>query len=102
MHHGLGDMCRFHRIEVHRLALVHGAESAVSRACVAAEHECRGLIGPAFEDVRAFRFLADGVQVQSADEVEDCILIARIAELDLQPIRLLQTLAALTVQKLLN
>ena len=63
MFYGLGDVRRFHRVEVHRLALIDRAKSAMPRAGVAAEHKCRRLVRPAFKDVRAFGFLADSVQV---------------------------------------
>ena len=68
MFDGLGDVGRFHRVEVHRLAFIDRAESAMPRAGVAAEHKCRGLVRPAFKDIRAFRFLADGVQIKPVDQ----------------------------------
>ena len=63
MFYGFGDVGRLHRVEVHRLAFIHGAKPAVARARVAAEHKCRGLVRPAFENIRAARFLADGVEI---------------------------------------
>jgi len=51
------------RVEVHRLALIDRAETAVARAGVAAEHEGRGAVRPALEDVRAACFLTNGVKV---------------------------------------
>ena len=90
MFDGLGNVGRFHRVEVHRLALIDCTKSAVPRASVAAEHERGGLVRPAFKDIRAFRFLTDRVQIQPVDQLENRVLIARIAELDLQPIRLLE------------
>ena len=45
-------------------ALGDGAESAAPRAQVAEQHECGGLMVPAFADVGALRTLADRVQVE--------------------------------------
>ena len=83
MFYGLGDVGRFHRVEIHRLALVYGTKAAMPRAGVAAEHECRGLVRPAFENVRAFCFLANGMEIEAVDQLKHGILIARIAKLDL-------------------
>src|SRR5688572_31220470 len=102
MLYGLGNVHGLHWVEVHRLAFVNGAKAAMARTRVAAEHERGGLVRPALEDIRALRFLADGVQIQSADQVQHRILIARIAKLYLQPIWFLQTLALLTIQEILD
>ncbi len=99
MLYGFGNVCRLHRVEVHRLAFVHGAKSAMPRTCIAAEHESRGLIGPAFEDIRALCLLADGVKIQSVDQVQDLILVRRVAQFYLQPIRLFQPFTLFSVQK---
>jgi len=74
----------------------------MARTGVAAEHESRSLVCPAFEDVRAFRFLANCMQIQAADEVENGVLVARVAKFDLEPIRLFQPLTFLSVKKTLN
>src|SRR5687768_12044129 len=102
MFDGLGDVDGFLRIEIHRLAFVNSAKTAVPSASVAAEHKCRGLVRPALKNIRAFRFLANRMQVQPADQIEHGVLVARIAELYLQPIRLPQPLAMLAVEKILN
>jgi hypothetical protein len=101
MLYGLGHVCRLHRVKVHRLALIHRAKAAVPRARIAAEHERRSLVRPAFENVRALRFLADGMQIQPVDQLHHLILIARVAKLDLQPIRLSKLRTLLPVEELL-
>ena len=98
---GLRDMRRLHRIEIHRLTLVDRAKAAMPRAGVAAEHECRRLVSPAFENVGAFGFLADGVEIEAADEFEHGVLITRVAELDLQPVGLFEPLAIFAADKFL-
>ena len=60
----------------------------MASADVAAQHERRRAIGPALKNVRALRFLADRVQIQTLDQLEQMILVRRIAELDAQPFRL--------------
>jgi hypothetical protein len=57
----------------------------VTRADVAAEHERGGAIGPTLENVWAARFLADGVQVKTFDQLQHLVLIGRVAEADAQP-----------------
>src|SRR5205085_4823287 len=88
MAHSFGDVARLIRIKLHRLSFVDRAETAMARAGVAAEHEGRGAIRPALEDVRAARLLTDRVQVQAFDELQHVVLICRIAEPNLQPFRL--------------
>ena len=63
-------------------ALADGAEAAVARADVAADHEGGGAVGPALEDVRAARLLADRVQVQLLDQLEDVVLVRRVADVE--------------------
>ena len=81
----LRNMARFFGIERSRLAFADSAKAAMTRADVAAEHEGRGAVGPAFENVWAASFLTDGVQVQTFDQLQHPILIGRIAEPDAQP-----------------
>jgi hypothetical protein len=102
MLHGLGYVRGLHRIELHRLALIDRAEAAVACTSVAAEHKCGRFIGPALEDVRTFRFLANRVEVKTLDEIQNGILIRRIAQLDLQPVRLLEAFAVLAVNEFLD
>jgi hypothetical protein len=96
---GLGNVRRFQRVEVHRLAFVDRAESAMPCTSIAPKHECRRLIGPAFKDVWALCFLADGMETEAADQIEDSILVPRVAEFDLQPFWLSLALTVLTIQK---
>ena len=74
----LGDAVRLARIERERAARVDQAEAASSRAALAVDHERRGAVGPALEDVRAAGLLAD------RDEVE---LAHRRAEPEVAPAR---------------
>jgi hypothetical protein len=54
----------------------------MTRADVAAEHERRGAVGPTLENVWATGFLADGVQVQAFDQLQDLVLVSRVAQAD--------------------
>src|ERR1044072_9953791 len=81
-----GDVARFFRIERARRAFADCAESAVACADVAAEHEGCGAIGPAFENVWTARFLADGVQIETFNQLQYLILISRVAQADAQPL----------------
>src|ERR1041385_7484423 len=91
MAHGLCNMPRFRRIERLWLSFADGAESAMSSADVSAQHECRRAISPAFENVRALRFLTDCVEIQSLDQLQQMVLIRGVAETDPEPIRFLLT-----------
>ena len=86
--HGLRDMSWFFRIERSGLAFTNRTESAVSRADVAAEHERRSSIRPAFKNVWTTSFLTNRVQVKSLDQLQHVVLIGWIAQPDLQPFRL--------------
>jgi hypothetical protein len=57
----------------------------MTRADIAAEHESRGAIRPTFKDVWAARFLADGVQVETFDQLQHLVLVGWVAEADSQP-----------------
>src|SRR5699024_9349178 len=59
---GAGDLERLHRIHGHRLAGGDVAEVAATGAGVTADEEGGLAVLPALEDVRAARFLADGVE----------------------------------------
>src|SRR5687768_4036846 len=80
-----GHVTRLFRIEEAGLSFVHGAEAAMTRADVAAEHEGCGAVGPAFENVWTAGFLANCVQVESFDELQHLVLIRRVAQADAQP-----------------
>jgi hypothetical protein len=60
----------------------------VTGANVTAEHESSCAIGPTFENVRTTRFLADGVQIETFDQLQHVVLIRRIAQTDAKPFRL--------------
>ena len=62
-----GDVPRLFRIEFSRFSLSDGAEAAVTSANITAEHERRGAIGPALENIWTAGFLADGVKIQAFD-----------------------------------
>src|SRR5689334_4469141 len=79
------DVTRFFRIEIARLSFSDGAETAMTSADVAAEHERRSPVRPALKNVRTPRFLADGVEVEALDQFEHLVLIGRIAQPDAQP-----------------
>ena len=59
----------------------------MTRADIPAEHESRGAVGPTFKDVRAAGFLADSVQVETFDQLQDLILVGRITQPDAKPFR---------------
>ena len=82
---GFGNVARFVRIQRTRLAFADRAEATVARADVAAEHEGGGAIGPAFKDVGTARFLADGVQVETFDQLQHLVLVRWVAQADAQP-----------------
>ena len=85
MLHGFGDVTRFVGVERDGLAFPDRAESAVPRADVAPEHESRRAIGPAFKDIRATSFLADRVQVQTLNQLQQVILVGWISQANPQP-----------------
>jgi len=87
MTNGLGDMQWFFGIKRLGRALANGAKTAMSRTDIAPEHERRGTIRPALKDVWAARFLANRVQVQAFDQLEQVILIRWIAQTNLEPLR---------------
>src|SRR6185436_16225059 len=88
MTNGLAHVSRFVRIQRAGSALAHCAEPAVPRANVSTQHERGGAIRPALEDVWAPRFLADRVQVQTLNQLQQMVLIRRIAKANPQPLRL--------------
>jgi hypothetical protein len=85
MGHRFGDVSRFFRVQGSGLSFADRTETAMACADIAAEHESRRAIRPAFEDVRAARFLADGVQIQPFDELQNVVLVRRITETDAKP-----------------
>jgi len=88
MGHGFGDVSRLQRIQGSGRSFSHGAKSAMPSADITAQHKGRGPIRPALKNVGAPRFLADGVQIQSFNQLKYVILISRVAESDFEPFRL--------------
>src|SRR6185437_10655034 len=64
------------------------AELAGAGAYRTHQHQGRGAAAPAFGDVRAFRFRADGRQLVAADDVADFLVFRARGELNPQPWRL--------------
>ena len=85
MPHGLPDVAWFIRVKPAGFAFTDGAEAAVARADIAAQHERGRTIGPALENVGALCFLTDRVQVEALDQLEQMVLIRRIAQTNAQP-----------------
>src|ERR1700752_2047220 len=75
---------RLFRIEGSRLSFTHCAKAAVARADISAEHEGRGPIGPAFENIGTTRFLTDAVQIESLDQLRPLFLIGRVTQAEAQ------------------
>ena len=80
-----GNVTRFFGIEESGLSFSYGTEAAMTRADVAAEHKRGGAIGPTLENVWTTRFLADGVQVETFDQLQHLILVGGVAQSDAQP-----------------
>src|ERR1043165_3166316 len=85
MTHRLGNVTRLLWIQVARLPFTDGAKAAMPRADVAAQHKSRGAVRPALKNVWTARFLTDGVQIQPFDELQDLVLIGRVAEANPEP-----------------
>jgi hypothetical protein len=87
MPHSFSDMAWFIRVQLPRLALANRAKAAMTRTDVAAQHERGGAIRPAFKDVRTLGLLTNRVQVQTLDQLEQVVLVRRIAQTNPQPFR---------------
>ena len=61
--HSFGDVARLIRIERAGFAFTDCAETAMARARVTGQHKGRCAIRPTLEDVRAARFLTNGVEI---------------------------------------
>ena len=70
----------------------------MARANVSTQHEGGRAIRPALENIWALRFLADGVQIQALNQLQQMVLIGGIAQANPQPVRL--GLAWLGIQNL--
>src|SRR6185369_12379706 len=66
----------------------HGAEAAVPGAGVAEQHERRGLVPPALAEVRALRFLADGVEPERLHDAARLHVARAAGGTDLDPRRM--------------
>src|SRR6185312_12451254 len=82
---GRRDARRFLDVVHGRTSVRHRAVRTISRADVAENHERGRTMLPAFADVRAMRFLADGMQAKFAHERAQALVIlsARRAPHDL-------------------
>ena len=71
----LGDATRLVVVEPGGPAGLHGAEAAGARARVAEDHDRRRALVPALADVRAAGLLADGVEVQAAEQALEVVVV---------------------------
>ena len=71
-----------------RRAVRDVAVAARARAGVAEDHERRGAVVPALADVRAVRFLADGVETEVAHQALEAEVVLGAGRADLQPVGL--------------
>src|SRR5687767_3171930 len=85
MAHCFGHVTWLLGIETPRFSFSHRTKAAMTSADVAAEHERRRAVRPALKDVRATRFLTNGVQVEALNQFEHLVLIGRIAQTNAQP-----------------
>src|ERR1041385_7887276 len=84
--HFYGNVMRLFRVEIAGFTFSNGAESAMTSADIAAEHERGSAIRPAFEDVRATGFLTNRVKVQTLNKLQHIVLISRVAQLYAEPL----------------
>ena len=87
MPHCFGDVARFGGVKRARLTLAHRTKSAVTRADIAAEHKGSSAVSPALKDVWTLCFLTNRVQVQALNQLQQVILVGRIAQTNPQPFR---------------
>ena len=85
MTHSLGDIAGLVNVQRAGRAFANRAEPAMASADIPAEHKGSSPVSPAFEDVWAPRFLTNSVQVQPFDQLQQMILIGRIAQTNAQP-----------------
>ena len=82
------DMLGLERIDRARHAGLDVAEGAGPRAGVAEDHHRRVLLGPAFADVRAGRFLAHGGEIELAHQPARRVIAFADRRLDPDPVGL--------------
>src|SRR5207237_5074087 len=87
MTHCFGNVTRLLGIKLSGLAFADRAKPTMPRADLAAQHKGRSPISPALEDVWALRFLTNSVQVQALNQLQQMILVCRIAQSDPEPFR---------------
>jgi hypothetical protein len=85
MTNSFSDVSRLFRIKTAWLSFADCTEAAMTCADVATEHESRSPIGPTLKNVWTTGFLTDGVQVESFDQLQDLVLVGRIAQTDAKP-----------------
>ena len=73
-------------IKLARLPFPHRAKTTMTRADIPAKHEGCSAIRPALKNVRATSLLTYRVQIQAFNQLQDLILIGRVAESDAQPL----------------
>ena len=84
----LRNVCRLKRVQRPRLARRDVAEGTGPGADLAHDHHRRVLLGPAFADVRAARFLAHRRQRQGPHQVAGFLVALRRRSLHPDPVRL--------------
>lgn len=85
--HSFSHVPWFFRVERTGRTFADCTKPAMSGANITTQHEGRRPIRPAFKDVRAPGFLADGMKVQPLNQLKDVVLICGIAQTDLEPVR---------------
>src|SRR5437763_334959 len=88
----VGEIHRLVGVERQRPAVTDVTEWATARADVAHDHERRGPLAEAFTDVRARRFLANGMQTMLAQDALDLVEARRRRRAHANPRRLAQRL----------
>ena len=84
---GLPDARRLFDVVLGRSAVRDRAVRAVPRAHIAQDHERGGAVLPAFADVGAMGFLADGVQVEFLHHLHEAHVVRASRCLHLEPRR---------------
>ena len=82
----LGDAARLVIVEPGRAARLDVAEAAGAGAGVAQDHDRGGALVPALPDVRAVGLLADGVEVQAAEQPLEVVVVLARRQLRLDPV----------------
>ena len=85
---GFGDVPWLCLIQISGLTFADSTKAAVASTNITTEHERCGPVRPAFKDVWAARFLANGMQIQPLNQVQDLVLSSRIAKTNFEPFRL--------------